>query len=118
MIAAEDLQRTNVQELSENERLAFFMNLYNAMVIHALIRVGSPQTALDRNFFYSDFQYVVGGLPYSLNSIKNGILRCNQRAPYSLMKTFRPGHKQLEVNSEQTLTHLEIFSVFLGHSFV
>ncbi|XP_028752623.1 uncharacterized protein LOC114712281 isoform X1 [Neltuma alba] len=96
VIAAQDLQRINVGELSENERLAFFMNLYNAMVIHALTRVGSPQTVLDRNFFYSDFQYVVGGLPYCLNSIKNGILRCNQRAPYSLMKTFRSGHKQLE----------------------
>ncbi|XP_054825597.1 uncharacterized protein LOC129323071 [Prosopis cineraria] len=96
VIAAQDLQRINLLELSENERLAFFMNLYNAMVIHALTRVGSPQTVLDRNFFYSDFQYVVGGLPYCLNSIKNGILRCNRRAPYSLLKTFRSGHKQLE----------------------
>ncbi|KAI9075731.1 hypothetical protein K1719_042347 [Acacia pycnantha] len=96
VIAAHDLQRINLQELSEKERLAFFMNLYNAMVIHALTRVGSPQSVLDRNFFFSDFQYVVGGLPYCLNSIKNGILRCNQRPPYSLMKTFRSGHKQLE----------------------
>ncbi|KAK4260934.1 hypothetical protein QN277_003992 [Acacia crassicarpa] len=59
-------------------------------------RVGSTQNVLDRNFFYSDFQYVVGGLPYCLNSIKNGILRCNQRPPYSLMETFCSEHKQLE----------------------
>ncbi|KAJ1413697.1 Winged helix-like DNA-binding domain superfamily [Sesbania bispinosa] len=35
-----DLQRLNLLELSENEKLAFFLNLYNAMVIHAVISVG------------------------------------------------------------------------------
>lgn len=95
----QDLQRLNLLELSESERLAFFLNLYNAMIIHALTIAGSPQGLLDRKFFFSDFKYVVGGLPYSLNSIKDGILRCNRRPPFSLMKTFGSGDKQLEVNN-------------------
>jgi len=93
----QDLQRVNLLELSENEKFAFFLNLYNAMVIHAVISVGCPEGVIDRRFFFSDFQYLVGGHPYSLNSIKNGILRCNRRSPYSLVKPFSTGDKRLEV---------------------
>ncbi|KAI4357098.1 hypothetical protein L6164_001067 [Bauhinia variegata] len=93
----QDLQRVNLIELSENEKLAFFINLYNAMVIHAIIRIGCPEGVIDRRSFYSNFMYVVGGDPYSLNNIKNGILRSNRRSPYSLMKPFAAGDRRLEV---------------------
>ncbi|KAK2979941.1 hypothetical protein RJ640_007084 [Escallonia rubra] len=38
----QDLHRVNIFVLSANEKLAFFLNLYNAMVIHAVIMVGHP----------------------------------------------------------------------------
>lgn len=94
----QDLQRVNICELSENEKLAFFLNLYNAMVIHAVISVGSPEGVIDRRSFFNDFLYLIGGHPYSLAIIENGILRCNQRSPYSIMKPFSTGDKRLEVN--------------------
>ncbi|KAK7292554.1 hypothetical protein RJT34_15405 [Clitoria ternatea] len=93
----QDLQRVNLLELSENEKLAFFLNLYNAMVIHAVISVGCPEGVIDRRSFFNDFLYVIGGHPYSLNVIKNGILRCNRRSPYSLVKPFSTGDRRLEV---------------------
>ncbi|XP_061347966.1 uncharacterized protein LOC133293412 [Gastrolobium bilobum] len=93
----QDLQRMNLLELSENEKLAFFLNLYNAMVIHAIISLGCPEGVIDRRSFFSDFQYLVGGHPYSLATIKNGILRCNRRSPYSLVKPFSTGDRRLEV---------------------
>ncbi|CAN1151087.1 grx [Linum perenne] len=93
----EDLQRVDLVGLGVNEKTAFFLNLYNAMVIHAVIRVGSPEGVTDRRSFYSDFQYIVGGLSYSLNAIKNGILRNNQRSPYSFIKPFGSGDKRLEI---------------------
>ncbi|KAK4423317.1 hypothetical protein Salat_1914500 [Sesamum alatum] len=93
----EDLQRINLLTLSHDEKLAFFLNLHNAMAIHAVIRVGHPGGMIDRRFFFAEFMYVVGGYPYSLSSIKNGILRSNQRAPYSLVKPFSSGDKRLEL---------------------
>ncbi|KAM7463318.1 hypothetical protein LguiA_031439 [Lonicera macranthoides] len=84
----QDLHRVNIFELSADEKLAFFLNLHNAMVIHAVIRIGHPDGAIERRSFYSDFLYIVGGHTYSLNLIKNGILRGNKRAPYSLVKPF------------------------------
>ncbi|KAK4746975.1 hypothetical protein SAY87_026012 [Trapa incisa] len=93
-----ELHRVDLTALSQDERLAFFLNLYNAMVIHAVIRVGLPEGIIDRRSFYSDFQYVVGGRPYSLTTILNGILRNNRRAPYSLAKPFRNGDPRVELS--------------------
>lgn len=94
----QDLQRVNMLELSENEKLAFFINLYNAMVIHIVISVGCPEGVIDRRSFFNDFSYLIGGYPYSLAIIENGILRCNQRSPYSLMKPLSTRDRRLEVN--------------------
>ncbi|KAF4368964.1 hypothetical protein G4B88_011792 [Cannabis sativa] len=90
------LHRINLVDLTTEQRLAFFLNLYNAMVIHAVIRSGSPEGIMDRKFF-SEFQYIVGGHPYSLSTIKNGIIRNNRRPPYSLVKPFGSGDNRLEL---------------------
>jgi len=92
----QDLQRVDLLELSENEKLAFFLNLHNAMVIHAMIRVGCQEGVINRKSF-SDFQYLIGGHPYSLATITNGILRSNRRSPYSLVKPFGTRDRRLEV---------------------
>ncbi|XP_020972044.1 uncharacterized protein LOC107627879 isoform X2 [Arachis ipaensis] len=93
----EDLHRVNLLELSENEKLAFFLNLYNAMVIHAIVRIGYPEGVMERMSFNTTFQYLIGGSPFSISDIKNGVLRCNQRSAYSLGKPFGTGDKRLEV---------------------
>ncbi|CAJ1932915.1 unnamed protein product [Sphenostylis stenocarpa] len=93
----QDLQRVNLLELSENETLAFFLNLYNAMIVHAIIRVGCQEGVINRRSF-SDFQYLIGGHPFSLSTIKNGILRSNRRSPYSLIKPFGSGDRRLELS--------------------
>ena len=93
----QELHRVNLFELSPDARLSFFLNLYNAMVIHAVIRVGRPQGVIERRSFFSDFQYLVGGHPYSLSTIENGILRNNRRPPYSLVKPFGAGDSRTEL---------------------
>ncbi|XP_044971148.1 uncharacterized protein LOC123431437 [Hordeum vulgare subsp. vulgare] len=94
---ARDLQRADVFALPAGERLSFFLNLHNAMAIHAVIRTGQPAGAIDRRSFFTDFQYVVGGYPYSLTTIKNGILRSNRRQPYTIIKPFGASDKRLEL---------------------
>ncbi|XP_055819179.1 uncharacterized protein LOC129887945 [Solanum dulcamara] len=93
----QDLHRVNLLNLSADEKLAFFLNLYNAMAIHAVIRVGHPGGMIDRRAFFSEFQYIVGGYSYSLSGLKDGILRSNRRAPFSLMRPFPSGDRRLEM---------------------
>ncbi|KAM0837513.1 hypothetical protein ACQ4PT_061599 [Festuca glaucescens] len=101
---ARDLQRVDVFALPAGERLPFFLNLHNAMAIHAVIRNGGQPSAVgvvDRRSFFADFQYVVGGYPYSLTTIKNGILRANRRQPYTIVRPFGSADKRLELAERQ-----------------
>jgi hypothetical protein len=105
---ARDLQRVDVFALPAGERLPFFLNLHNAMAIHAVIRNGGqPSVAgvVDRRSFFADFQYVVGGYPYSLTTIKNGILRANRRQPYTIVRPFGNADKRLEVRISSAACH-------------
>lgn len=100
----QELQRVDISTLSVSERLAFFLNLHNAMVIHAVISIGHPgASVIDRKSFNSDFVYVIGGSPYSLTTIINGVLRNNRRPPYTFTKPFGSGDKRLEVQVPQTV---------------
>lgn len=107
----QELHRVNLFELSPDERLAFFLNLYNAMVIHAVIRVGRPQGVIERRSFSNDFQYIVGGYSYSLSTIENGILRNNRRPPYSLVKPFGTGDIRTEVNDLSSFLFSQAFNI-------
>lgn len=83
--------------MPKEERLAFFINLYNLMTIHAILVLGHPVGALDRRKLFNDFKYVIGGCAYSLSDIYNGILRANQRPPYTLAKPFGISDKRFKV---------------------
>ncbi|KAJ7543861.1 hypothetical protein O6H91_09G056300 [Diphasiastrum complanatum] len=93
----EELQRIDLQILTREEKLALFINLFNSMVIHATILLGDPSGAIERMRLFWDFQYVIGGYPYSLSAIQNGILRANQRSPYTLTKPFGLKDPRLQV---------------------
>eukprot|EP01018_Ginkgo_biloba_P038033 Gb_17271 [translate_table: standard] len=84
----EELHRIELHDFSREENLAFFINLYNMMAIHAIVLCGHPNGALERRKYFGDFKYVIGGYPYSLSAIQNGILRANQRPPYNLIRPF------------------------------
>ncbi|XP_047965868.1 uncharacterized protein LOC125210350 [Salvia hispanica] len=112
----EELQRVDLLTLSHDEKLAFFLNLHNSMAIHAVIRIGHPGGMIDRRPFFSDFMYVIGGHPYSLNSIRNGILRGNRRPPFSLIKPFSKGDKRLELSFDKVnqLIHFGMWNATRG----
>ncbi|KAG5018999.1 hypothetical protein JHK87_014854 [Glycine soja] len=93
----EELQRVEISDSSREEKLAFFINLYNMMAIHAILVLGHPDGALERRKLFGEFKYVIGGSTYSLSAIQNGILRGNQRPPYNLKKPFGVKDKRLTV---------------------
>ncbi|GAB4845236.1 hypothetical protein Ancab_038645 [Ancistrocladus abbreviatus] len=93
----EELQRVELEDMPREEKLAFFINLYNMMAIHAILIWGHPSGPLDRRKLFGDFKYVIGGCTYSLSAIQNGILRGNQRPPYNLIKPFGTKDKRSKV---------------------
>lgn len=87
----------NLKDMPREEKLAFFINLYNMMAIHAILVWGHPSGPMERRKLFGEFKYVIGGCTYSLSAIHNGILRSNQRPPYNLIKPFGVKDKRLKV---------------------
>lgn len=83
-----ELQRLDMSDLTREEKLAFWINIYNSLVIHATVEVGRPKTNWQRLKFFSTNVYMIGGSIYSLNDIEHGVLRANTKPPLHLRKPF------------------------------
>ena len=72
-----------------DQRLAFWVNLYNTGVIHGVIELGLQHSVKEVSWFFDRITYEIGGYLFSLNDIEHGILRKNRRHPYRLFKPFK-----------------------------
>jgi glutaredoxin len=77
------LQGISLSSMNEKTRLAFVIMLYNIMIKHAFVKVGTPGVPVGP--FFEHVKYNIGGLFFSFSDLENGILRGN-RIP--------PGHAQ------------------------
>mmetsp|Transcript_5027 Transcript_5027/g.12695 ORF Transcript_5027/g.12695 Transcript_5027/m.12695 type:complete len:489 (-) Transcript_5027:53-1519(-) len=83
------LQRTDVVTLNKEEKLAFWINVYNALVIHKTAVDGKPTSTWQRFRFFTKRGYIIQGHHYSLNDIENGILRSNRSPPMMRSRQWR-----------------------------
>ncbi len=62
---------------NHEERLAFWINLYNILIIHAVIAYGVKDTVNEVRGIFDRAAYIIGGYRFSANDIEHGILRAN-----------------------------------------
>jgi hypothetical protein len=60
-------------------RLAFWINTYNALVLHGIVALGLRRSVWETWNFFGRVSYRVGGAVLSLDAIEHGILRGNAR---------------------------------------
>ncbi|XP_019085600.1 PREDICTED: uncharacterized protein LOC104749393 [Camelina sativa] len=106
----QELHRVELEDMQREEKLAFFINLYNMMAIHSILVCGHPAGTFDRTKMFMDFKYVIGGNTYSLSAIQNGILRGNQRPIFNPIKPFGVKDKRSKVALPyaEPLTHFAL----------
>lgn len=102
---ASELRSFDLKSLaSPAEKIAFWTNVYNSLVVHAVVELRKPsegkaegaiKSVRDVSGFFDKTSYVVGGLVFSLSAIENGVLRANRRAPYHLFAPFGPSDPRL-----------------------
>ena len=64
-----------------NQRLAFWINLYNSLTIDSVVR-GPPSDGLRSCLArFRRVRYIVSGLPFSLDDIEHGVLRASRSCP-------------------------------------
>jgi hypothetical protein len=80
--AARDLGAFDPTSLTNDaECKAFWINLYNALIIHAVIAYGARRSVQEIPGIFDRAAYNVGGKRYSANDIEHGILRANRGHP-------------------------------------
>ncbi len=82
---------------SRQERLAFWINLYNALIIDAVVAFDVRTGVREDLGFFRRAAYVIGGLRYSADDLEHGILRGNRRHfhPAILFPQFAPDDPRL-----------------------
>lgn len=72
------LPKVNLDKLTRDESLVFFINIYNALCIHGYLIFGYPSLGLDWVKFTKKASYNIGGFSFSLSDLKDGLLRQNR----------------------------------------
>jgi len=95
--SSHSLKKMELGELKTREEgLAFWINLYNVIVIHGVIKLGIRDSVKEVRNFFRRVQYQIGDLFFTPDDIEHGILRGNRRPPNSLFRVFQGNDPRLE----------------------
>ncbi|XP_052726006.1 uncharacterized protein LOC108334786 isoform X2 [Vigna angularis] len=75
------LEQVDAGRLKHEEKLAFWINIHNALVMHAFLAYGIPQNNVKRAFLLLKAAYNVGGHTISADTIQSTILKCRMSRP-------------------------------------
>lgn len=73
---------------NREERLAFWINIYNTLVIHGVIELKIRESVKEVHDFFTRICYRIGGMLFAPDDIEHGILRGNRRPPHGLFHRF------------------------------
>ena len=68
------LQKVNLLEFDENIRKSFLINLFNLMVLHALMICKKPEKLEQRLHIFQKHYYIVGNHKFTINSLEELLL--------------------------------------------
>jgi hypothetical protein len=90
------LKKMDLNELAaREEQLAFWINLYNVIVIHGVIALGITDSVKEVRNFFRRIQYQIGDMVFTPDDVEHGILRGNSRPPNSLFRLFTEKDRRL-----------------------
>nr|KJB06889.1 hypothetical protein B456_001G018600 [Gossypium raimondii] len=76
-LLVEQLLRVDPSQMSSNEKLAFWVNLYNALIMHAYLAYGVPRNDIKLFSLMQKAAYTIGGHSVSAADIECTILKMN-----------------------------------------
>lgn len=87
--------------VSDAEKIAFWINVYNGLINYWIIKKGIKQSMLERPFLVMFTKITIGGYHFSLDDIEHGILRRNRRSIYKLCRQFSKRDPRLQFLVQQ-----------------
>nr|XP_008342994.2 uncharacterized protein LOC103405750 isoform X1 [Malus domestica] len=75
------LEEVDPRKLENDEKLAFWINVHNTLVMHAYLAYGVPQNNVKRVFLLLKAAYNIGGHTISADTMQSSILGCRMSRP-------------------------------------
>ncbi|CAN6573724.1 unnamed protein product [Malus baccata var. baccata] len=107
-VLVEQLAKVNPIHLSYNEKLAFWINLYNALIMHAYLAYGVPRSDLKLFSLMQKAAYTVGEHSFSAAAIEYVILKMKPPLHRPQIALLLALHK-LKVSDEQRKSAIETY---------
>lgn len=99
---AAGLRRFNLASLSsDEEKTAFWINLYNALVIHGIVDLRIASSVKEVSNFFKKIGYGIGDFVFSPDAVEHGILRANSRPPYKVFAFFKRKDPRIEFSLQK-----------------
>ncbi|KAK3153282.1 hypothetical protein QOZ80_2BG0170200 [Eleusine coracana subsp. coracana] len=73
-LLVEQLERVDLSMSEDNIKLAFWINVYNSLIMHAYLAYGIPNSSLKRMALFHKAAYNIGGHAVTANSIEQALL--------------------------------------------
>ena len=80
--------------VGRREKLAFWINLYNTIVIDGIISLGVEGSVEEIPGFFRSVSYRIGPYLFCADDIEHGVLRCNVRPFFSPLRQFGPADRR------------------------
>jgi hypothetical protein len=74
--------------VGRREKIAFWINLYNTIVVDGIISLGVRRSVKEVPDFFSRVKYIIGPYAFSPDDIEHGILRGNSRPWFRPLRQF------------------------------
>ncbi len=81
--------------IRREDKLAFWINVYNTLVIHGIIELDINESVHEITGFFSRFSYNISGFTFAPDDIEHGILRGNRHPAYRLFRPFSSSDPRL-----------------------
>ncbi len=79
----------------DNEKKAFWINIYNILIIHGVIEFDIRNSVLEIINFFGRIGYTIGNTFFTPDDIEHGILRKNRQHPAFMLRPFSPFDSRL-----------------------
>ncbi|GAB2300854.1 hypothetical protein Dimus_034888 [Dionaea muscipula] len=72
-VLVEQLEKVNVSQMESKAQIAFWINVYNSLIMHAYLAYGIPHSSLRRLALFHKAAYNISGYIISANAIEHAI---------------------------------------------
>ncbi|KAL4581248.1 hypothetical protein LXL04_017458 [Taraxacum kok-saghyz] len=102
------LEQIDPRKLKHDEKLAFWINIHNALIMHVFLVHGTPRTALKRISLVQKAAYNIGGHNISVGDIQSTILGCRLPHPGQWFQSLlfpSPKYKSRDARKAYAMKH-------------